>query len=506
MRLLDARLAALVLSFAQAFWLAQTSGCYRTNVRREPDAAPVVPDAAVVRTDAFVPEGPDAFLPRDGCARDRDCESAICIQDFTRDEPADLEPVPLRCGAPVGTLPPNAECTDDAECDHGLCALAGGCIQPCLDPSDCGAGERCTRVPIVTSAASLQFAQGCVRWVDPPAGVTVLANESITVSRFSTEELALEAMAAPTRLVLYVAAGVDDNRYVTGLQTSRGESLYDLGLLGVSRQSATVIANQDLVPVLLPGGSAEAPRDTGFVLTLETSRTSELRRIVMDRPAPGTTLDYNFFYVGVDGPRAGSPPREVREMLEQLGTLLETIGLRLGRDRHFEVVGASARTFSVIEDDAEVGELFTFSAGAARPAINVFLIRSGADFLGIAGGAPGAQVVHGTHASGIAIGFEDLQSILRMAPPDLAGTVIGHETGHFLGFFHTTEQDGTVVEPLEDTPECPIARDLDGDGILLPEECAGLGAENVMFWAPFVPGPRFTARQQRILENAMVLQ
>jgi hypothetical protein len=116
------------------------------------------------------------------------------------------------------------------------------------------------------------------------------------------------------------------------------------------------------------------------------------------------------------------------------------------------------------------------------------------------------MLVHGTRASGIVIGWEDVLSLEPMAPPDQLGTVIGHETGHFVGFLHTTELDGSVFEPLSDTPECTLAQDLDGDGMLFPEECAGFGADNVMFWGPFVPGPRFSPRQTRIFQNAMVLQ
>jgi hypothetical protein len=483
------------------------AGCYRTNTRSEPDAAAPLPDAARPDAPLDLPDarGPDAFVVRDECARDRDCVVGLCVLDASR-EPVDLAPVPLRCGPSVGLVRPGQECDANEACDHGLCALAGGCVEPCLDASDCADGERCTSVPVVTSERTMQTARACVRWVDAPPGTVVVSDETLTVSRFASEELPLGAMGMPTRLALFVAGEVDEGRYVSGLRTATGEVLYDVSGLGVTRQVFPVIASQDIVPALIPNGTRDAPLGVDLVLTLETSRTSELRQIILDRPAPGRVLDVNVFYVGVEAPRAGTPPREVTEMLAQYDALLGTVDLALGRVRHLVLVGASARSFSVIEDDLEVGELFALSAGAARPALNVFLVRSGTDFLGIAGGAPGAQAVHGTRASGIAIGFEDLQSIVGMAPPDLPGTVLGHETGHFLGFFHTTELDGTVIEALDDTPVCTLAEDRDGDGMLMPDECAGHGADNVMFWGPFTPSPRFSPRQARILQNAMVLQ
>ncbi len=494
-----ARLAPLALAA-----LALLSGCYGTHERHEPDAGPPAPDAwSPPPPDAWAP---DAFFPRSDCARDRDCESAICVHDLSL-PPRDLEPVPLRCGSPIGALAPGAECDSNAQCDHGMCALAGGCVAPCLDASDCGVGERCARVPVVTSSSSLQLGSGCVRWVDPPAGVTVTASEDLVVPVFSTVELAIEPMLAPRRLVLYVAEEVDDERYFSQVTTGAGEIVFDAFTLGSERQRLLVAPFGALIPVLVPNGDEDFPVGTSFAARLETGRTSELRRVVLDRESAGTTLELNFFYVGVEPPRGGLPPRVVVEMLRQLAALYETVGLRLGRHRHFVVPGATARRFEVVEEDPEVQELFAYSAGAARPAVNVFLIRSSSTFLGIAGGVPGAELVHGTRSSGIAIAFEDLQSYVEMgAPSGILGTVIGHEVGHFLGFAHTTEADGTSFEPLSDTPECSLAQDSDGDGMLLPFECEGFGSDNVMFWAPFTEAPRFSPRQGTILRNAMVLQ
>ena len=480
------------------------AGCYRTNVRSEPDAGPPPPDAwRRPLPDAWAP---DAFVPRSECEADRDCPGALCVHDLSL-APRDLADVPLRCAGPIGMPPPGSECVENTGCDHGMCALTGGCVAPCATAADCGPDERCARVPVVTSDTAMQFARACVHWVDAPASVEVRGIERVSFPAFSSQELPVEPLTAPTRMVLHVADGADDGRYVSRVVSSSGEVVFDAFQLGVTRQPIVVAPFQDLVPILVPNGDPDFPIGTSFTATFETGSTSSVQRIVLDRAAPGSLLDLTFVYVGVEGPRDdGTPPRAVTRMIEQLGVLLETMGVRVGITRHYTMRGASARMFEVIDSDAEVGELLAFSAGAARPALNVFLIRSGRDFLGISGGAPGAMVVHGTRASGIVIGWEDVLSLEPMAPPDQLGTVIGHETGHFVGFLHTTELDGSVFEPLSDTPECTLAQDLDGDGMLFPEECAGFGAENVMFWGPFVPGPRFSPRQTRIFQNAMVLQ
>ena len=72
--------------------------------------------------------------------------------------------------------------------------------------------------------------------------------------------------------------------------------------------------------------------------------------------------------------------------------------------------------------------------------------------------------------------------------------------GHFAGLFHTSEDGGRVFEPLTDTPECRAESDLDGDGVLVPDECGAFGATNVMFWAG--GGRAVSTQQAELLRRA----
>ena len=56
---------------------------------------------------------------------------------------------------------------------------------------------------------------------------------------------------------------------------------------------------------------------------------------------------------------------------------------------------------------------------------------------------------------------------------------MAHESGHFHGLFHVSEQPATYHDPLLDTPECS---DEDGDGLGYADECPGEAAQNMMFW------------------------
>ena len=85
--------------------------------------------------------------------------------------------------------------------------------------------------------------------------------------------------------------------------------------------------------------------------------------------------------------------------------------------------------------------------------------------------------MHGTGGSGIAIATD-----MMAGDPARMGRTLAHELAHFLGLFHTSEADGRVYDALEDTPECRLEDDGDGDG-LDPADCESLGADNLMFWS-----------------------
>jgi hypothetical protein len=112
---------------------------------------------------------------------------------------------------------------------------------------------------------------------------------------------------------------------------------------------------------------------------------------------------------------------------------------------------------------------------------------------GVAGAIPGPAFYHGVPRSGIAL------TVGAMGDGAMAGKTLAHELGHFLGLWHPTERDGKRFDPLDDTPECPLGKDANQDGVVDVAECAGLGADLVMFWFAGPSDGGFSPQQQAVL-------
>lgn len=141
--------------------------------------------------------------------------------------------------------------------------------------------------------------------------------------------------------------------------------------------------------------------------------------------------------------------------------------------------------FAVIDLDFTNKTTVELVSRGATDAVNVFLVEDFNDYgaLGIAAGIPGSMGLEGGH-NGILIGISS-HRVGGVLDTTFLGETVAHEMGHFLGLFHASESTGSPHDPLDDTPECLSDRDVNGSGSLEVEECAGFGAENLMFWTPF---------------------
>jgi len=156
-------------------------------------------------------------------------------------------------------------------------------------------------------------------------------------------------------------------------------------------------------------------------------------------------------------------------------------------------IGISIDPITIVEDTrfVEVSSDFTdedtadlVTMGDADK-INVFFIESfsgpdGDGIVGISGGLPGTMGIKSPF-NGILIDANKTRVSTDDFYADTTSHFVLHEIGHFLGLYHTTEQQFDEHDVLADTSECLEAvHDDDNNGIADVKECPdGL---NIMFW------------------------
>lgn len=166
-------------------------------------------------------------------------------------------------------------------------------------------------------------------------------------------------------------------------------------------------------------------------------------------------LDLNFVYLPsstLTADLARTSPR-FQSFLDSVAVWLEPAGLRIGDVTHVDLPRPE---FDIIHTWDEAGRMFRTSADVGRDrALNVYCVQKFDSPLnpvvGLSGGIPG-PLLSGTRDSGIAIRMEPFFQC-----SDCLGayaSLMAHEIGHYLGFYHTTESDLAHWDPMLDTPEC----------------------------------------------------
>ncbi|MCB9592007.1 MAG: hypothetical protein H6719_04680 [Sandaracinaceae bacterium] len=454
---------------------------------------------------------PDGGPPRLECQRDADCRMGVCRGSAT-DAPSDLEALRLFCGAAdEDEAPAGAACRERAACDRDLCAVAGVCVIPCGNDADCAASELCREVWVQTSASSMESVQACTARVAAPSTVRVAGPESGPALGDVATADSLPNLR-PNALVVWRGPAASEPLIERIVSLTPGDGVvFDAFVGGFPDDPAPAwgvgaATVGELVTLMHPNGPASPSSRRGFDVFLSSMVPGPSERVVLQREADGASFDLDLYLVGGNGWLApdGVVPADLAVAIDELRALYRPTGLAIREVRVHDVVGGLRRRFQVLTGSAgiigappDLPELYRLSAGANRPSVHVFFVRTIEDALGIASGIPGPHAMPGTRASGVAISA-DLVGLDELA------VVIGHEIGHFMGLFHTSELDGRVAEPLPDTPECRTDRDVDGDGYLLPMECRGTGAENLMFWAG--SGGEISAQQAQIMRRAYFVE
>jgi hypothetical protein len=255
------------------------------------------------------------------------------------------------------------------------------------------------------------------------------------------------------------------------------------------------------------------PGNHQLVLAADSLAPSEVRVNVLIKKQSGVlqggTMPVGLWFTKQQHLTAQTARTDARfqAALTVLSQIYGGVGIQLGPFTYSDLSGPDAEALAVIQDSAQLGALFAHANQSDSRALNYFFIEQfnlegGAGVIGVSGGLPGPPGLPGLPHGGVAVALS-----LLIGNSDVLAETMAHEGGHFLGLFHTSERTGQTFDPLLDTPECPSSADINVDMMVDNKECAGKGADNLMFWSTTGMAPqRALTNDQRfvLLRNPVV--
>jgi hypothetical protein len=353
-----------------------------------------------------------------------------------------------------------------------------------------------------------------------PVEIYDLGSESVNSN--GDTEVTVEVPAGAESFALVVEGAGSELVVASKVQTPSGEVVFDFNAdISINRTDPT----DGLYTLLVPTNPTVAVEEGDWLINLMSGGNTfdaQLTSIIKTKPAVDKMLDLNFYFVGLDGLDAATAETDAgfQAILSNVSGVYQGAGLSVRAITYTDVEAGAAGTYGVIDSDAELAEMFALSPSDPNVSLNLFLVNdiaiggSGFSILGLAGGVPGPPVLQGTSRSGVAVNMGSYlaavtsgdQMMIDSATAELE-IIMAHESGHFLGLYHTVERNGVAImggqiqgeDPLADTNTCPDSADADMDGVLSPTECAGQGADNLMFWSPANDARTLTANQGAIM-------
>lgn len=295
-----------------------------------------------------------------------------------------------------------------------------------------------------------------------------------TANRF--EVINLSAATDPFGTELY-------NRHYDGIQNDRAQPL-----------QPALPSDEGELTLFLPLAPAQALQAGSYDFILSTEGGEPICDAlaivrIETEPVP-QVIDLNLWLVSA-APELTTPAgrQRLEETLRQTAhTILEPHGLAIGAV-HFGEANAAQRMRLQRMSDSQYAELCSALKAdmGSGYKLNMALVdeyrvqfSSGATeepVLGLAPQPGTAIITEGQHSCAV-VAWELMDGDMQ----ELTATII-HESAHFLGLAHTTDEDGLSFDFLSDTPQCSAASaDVDGNKNVGVDECALFDADNLMFW------------------------
>jgi len=359
---------------------------------------------------------------------------------------------------------------------------------------------------------------------DEPTSVGNVNIESLgseDVDSTGETEVTVEVPAGAQSFALVVDGAGSELVIADKVTSPSGTVYFDFNNdISINRTDAT----DGLYTLLVPTAPEVAVEEGDWLINLRSGGgtfSGAMTQVTKTAPATDYLLDLNVYLVGLDGLDAATAEADagIQGVLSEVSSIYAQASIGVRAISYVDITGGDADTYGIIDSDAELASLFQLSPDESNISLNIFLVNDiqtgGAGFsvLGLAGGVPGPPVLQGTSRSGVAVSMASYLEATASGDQELIDTATGeleiimaHESGHFLGLYHTVERNGLALngeingeDPLGDTTTCPDSADSDENGILSPTECAGQGAGNLMFWSPDNDARALTGNQGTIM-------
>ncbi len=409
--------------------------------------------------------GPDTapIDPRDDgepCVTDEDCAGGTCFG------PAD--------GFPGGFCT-FADCESRRDCTGDERACLRGefngnlCVALCEQDADCREGYEC----VPTSGGAYCYPAFAGADLEPVCASDLIAAQDVdnpwsAAGRFDRHTFSFEV--GPEATGFFLVAWDRRRRLVPdALIDPSGERVV---VDDYASYWYTPYILETVSPLIVPGGpqfvDLVQPGTWQAEFGYEGGEDEDICWIVLEETAgldvgdEPLVVDVNFYFVGVDGlsSRTAADDEDFQQMLDEFHAAYAQANISFADVRYLDVVGDVADRFSVIRSEDAMRDLVSLSRqpGERRTdllSVNVFFVRgfSGdmSGTLGVSSGIPGVPGIHGSPGTGLVFSAGGLGSSRGNRT---VGQTLAHELGHFLGLFHTTEQNNAGVDQLDDTPVC----------------------------------------------------
>lgn len=192
---------------------------------------------------------------------------------------------------------------------------------------------------------------------------------------------------------------------------------------------------------------------------------------------------------------------QVNQAVQTIKTIYE------GNGQNIKVVLQDTKIISSINyvaDDFNDSQTSLLLKSGSSDSVNIYFIEDwdynnstldASGTLGIAASIPGSFGIQSSW-NGVIINLA-LHGTPNTANIEFLGKTATHEVGHWLGLYHTTENGGTLFDPLVDTAKCPTFYNN-------PAKCTD--GTNLMFWLADPSQSIITQDQYLILRKSPIVR